>query len=663
MIARPSPALTGYRPEVDGLRTVAVVPVILFHAGVELFSGGFVGVDVFFVISGYLITGILLREMKAGEFSIVQFYERRARRILPALFAVMAASLPFAWWLLIPGDYRDFSQSLVATVGFASNILFFLEADYFDQAAELKPLLHTWSLAVEEQFYLFFPLILLVLHRFGMRLIWIATIAILVGSFIAAERADASAAFYLILFRAWELMIGSMAAYAMMYRRAAPGKRLAEVLALLGLALIFYGIFAFDADTPFPGRWALPPTVGTALVILYAVPGTLTARLLSLRPLVLIGLASYSAYLWHQPVLVFMRHYLLGELTVPWMALGIGLTALLSFLSYRYVETPFRHRARFGRRAVFTWAAIGSVAFAAIGAAGHLAHGFPDRWPVTARQAENSNRSESPMSCFNRIHDAPGEDFICPVGAEDAAPAFAFIGDSHAPRYVELLDDLAREKGVGGIMAASSACPPLIGVYPERSPVWQDRCIRQTETMVERVREQRVETVFLMARWAYYSDGGYHGDDLSYLSLTPEPSRDRAISRRALVKGLTGAVSAFRAAGAKVVIVTQPPELTFAGPALFYRAARSGDPAAVFDAARVPLEKHRRLMTFADGLLAGLARKDGVSILDTQSAFCNANGCAAGDAGGSWYTDADHLGLYGAARTRTAFAPLFDSIE
>ena len=258
-----------YRAEIDGLRALAVLPVILFHAGFEWFSGGFVGVDVFFVISGYLITTIIISEMAEGKFSIINFYERRARRILPALFFVMAACLPFAWLWLTPSDLKDFGQSLVAVSTFSSNILFWLESGYFASAAEFKPLLHTWSLAVEEQYYILFPIFIMLTWRLGIKWLLILLSIIFFISLGAAQWGAynrPSASFYLLPMRGWELLVGVFAAFYLNYNKHLESQTLNQILSLIGFGMIAYSIIAFDETTPFPSLYALIPTIGTSLL-------------------------------------------------------------------------------------------------------------------------------------------------------------------------------------------------------------------------------------------------------------------------------------------------------------------------------------------------------------------------------------------------------------
>lgn len=362
-----------YRKEIDGLRALAVIPVILYHAGFEWLGGGYVGVDIFFVISGYLITTIIIKEQEAGTFTITNFYERRARRILPALFFIIFVTLPFAWYWLLPFELKDFGKSLVAVTMFSSNILFWLESDYFSAGAELIPLLHTWSLAVEEQFYVFFPLLMIFFWSFGKRLL--VTILCIIGllSLGLTElgwRYFPEANFYLIATRAWELMIGALVAFYLYYNSEPkqPRQIINQVASGIGFALIIASIFLLDKSIPFPSIYALAPTLGSALIILFATPGTLVYRILSVRLFVGIGLLSYSAYLWHQPLFVFTRMMSLEEPSLWLLGLLCIVTFLLAYLSWRFVEKPFRNRRNFKRKQIFTASLVGSFIIMGVGA-------------------------------------------------------------------------------------------------------------------------------------------------------------------------------------------------------------------------------------------------------------------------------------------------------
>lgn len=373
-----------YRPEIDGLRAIAVVPVIFFYAGFEVFQGGFIGVDIFFVISGYLITSILISEISDGTFSILNFYERRARRILPALFLVMMCCLPFAWIWMQAREFNDFAQSFVAVSFFASNILFWRQSNYFSAAAEEKPLLHTWSLAVEEQFYILFPLFLLLALRFGRNPTFWAVAGMAGVSLALAEwgsRNYTIASFYLLPTRAWELFAGSLAALYLQGRQA----HNSNLLAVLGLLTILVSIVVFDKHFPLPSLLIGLPVLGTVLIILFT-RGNTVAHLLGASPFVSIGLISYSVYLWHQPLLAFARvrteqHPLIGAHVL------FGLASFpLAYLSWKYVEAPFRSRHRTSRRGIARFSVLAIVAPASIGAVMIANDGLPSMTPGRSRR-------------------------------------------------------------------------------------------------------------------------------------------------------------------------------------------------------------------------------------------------------------------------------------
>lgn len=458
-----------YRAEIDGLRALAVLPVILFHAGFEWFRGGFVGVDVFFVISGYLITTIIISEMAEGKFSVVNFYERRARRILPALFFVMAVSLPFAWLWLTPSDLKDFGQSLVAVSTFSSNILFWWESGYFDTAAELKPLLHTWSLAVEEQYYILFPIFLLLTWRFGIKCILILLSLVFVLSLGLAHWGafyQPSSTFYLFPTRGWELLAGVFAAFFLKYNTYLKSHFLNQILSLLGLGLVVYSIIAFDETTPFPSLYALVPTVGTGLLILSAVPNTFVYKLLSLKSLVGIGLISYSAYLWHQPMLALARHRLLGEVSDFLLISLCGLSILIAWFSWRYVERPFRNKSQLSRRFIFHFSIISVAIFSGIGVYIHKYIkptefiNFPNL--VIEKPAEYPGIYYEGKECsFPALEDQ--QDFCLIPGGDAGGEEFILIGDSHA-RVLSGAFYENKDNYHSLIDLTSSGCPFLLDI-------------------------------------------------------------------------------------------------------------------------------------------------------------------------------------------------------
>jgi peptidoglycan/LPS O-acetylase OafA/YrhL len=478
-----------YRREIDGLRALAVLPVILFHAGFETFSGGFVGVDVFFVISGYLITTIILAELEQGKFSIVNFYERRARRILPVLFLVMLVCIPFAWFWLMPSDMKDFSQSIVAVSVFASNILFWRKSGYFDTAAQLKPLLHTWSLAVEEQYYVLFPLFLMLFWKLGKRWILVTLGLVFVASLAVAQwaaYAEPTAAFYLLPTRVWELLIGAFAAfYLSKANRKEFGKAAGEVGGWLGVALILYAVLSYSQETPFPGLYALVPTLGTVLVILFATQQTTVGKFVGNKAFVGVGLISYSAYLWHQPLFAFARqHNGFSHFDTLVFSVLVVCSIFLAYLSWKYVEGPFRNKKTISKRAIFICTILGSAFFLGLGLYGHKKKG--DVGQISAKQQSFLGYFENEPPAWNyfikeglsakfrydcNFYDIPKDragsptrvplDSIsqsCFTRSSEQSKAVFIWGDSHAQQlYSGLSEVLPKDYEV--LQVASSGCP------------------------------------------------------------------------------------------------------------------------------------------------------------------------------------------------------------
>ncbi len=466
-----------YRKEIDGFRAIAVMPVILFHAGFETFRGGFVGVDVFFVISGYLITTIILTDLKNDEFSIVYFYERRARRILPALFFMMFACLPFAWFWLLPSDMKNFSQSLIAVALFVSNILFWRESGYFDGAAELMPLLHTWSLAVEEQYYLLFPLFLVLFWRYGTFLILTLLAIVFFSSLSLAQwgaSASPTAAFYLLPTRGWELLVGAFAAFLLSEigdKKLSPGW--CEMLGWTGISLILWAVFTFSEKTLFPGLNALIPTLGTLLVIVFASETTTLGSLIGNKVFVSIGLISYSAYLWHQPLFAFARHKTLLEPSPLVFLTLCFLTLILAYLSWRFIETPFRKKQHFGASKIFFGALVVSVIFVAIGIFGVITDGiFLGRknadtlMYLDKKLVVNYGLSSNCDDSYNNHSSCQTHD----------NPKVLVWGDSYAMHLTQGL--LSSNPEIKLVQKTVSGCGPVLGIAPRpEMRLWSRKCM------------------------------------------------------------------------------------------------------------------------------------------------------------------------------------------
>jgi peptidoglycan/LPS O-acetylase OafA/YrhL len=469
-----------YRREIDGLRAFAVLPVILFHAGFETFSGGFVGVDVFFVISGYLITAVILTDIEKGKFSIINFYERRARRILPALFLVMIISIPFSWLLLTPIDYENFSESLVATSLFGSNFFFWRDSGYFATAVELKPLLHTWSLALEEQFYLLFPFILVSFWKIGKRYLFAGLAILLVCSLAMSlwfTRSNPLAAFYLLHTRGWELLIGALAAaYLVKTKRREPRVIIGEVGGWLGVALVVGPVFLYSASTPFPGFYAIVPCLGAVLVILFASHGNSVGGFLGNKVFVGIGLISYSAYLWHQPLFAFARHASSEELDSTLFAALSVLVFLLGYLSWRFVEAPFRRVGKFSRNQIFGFALICGTFLCGVGFFGQIMDGFPAK-------SDETEMTELKLTDQN----------------------FIVLGDSHGAHLVAGLKSVT----TGDVQNFTGAgCIPLRNVDRYDFRFSPGECVTQMNSWIDQIVNENSQAVIVISSMGpVYLDG------------------------------------------------------------------------------------------------------------------------------------------------------------
>lgn len=500
-----------YRPEIDGLRAIAVVPVLLFHAGFTAFKGGFVGVDVFFVISGYLITSIIYSDIKSNSFSIVQFYERRVRRILPALFLVSLICIPIALLLMLPDEFKAFSKSLAAVQIFSSNILFWQESGYFESGAELKPLLHTWSIAVEEQFYLFFPLFLLLFRKLKTRgltglLLGVTLLSLGLAEYTSGH--DSSANFYLLPSRAWELSIGAILAISLpLHKEANPS--FSAWASLLGLAMIIYSVFTMNKNVPFPSILTLIPVSGAALIIAYGKPTNFTGKILCWKPICGLGLISYSTYLWHQPLFAFAR-LREGVLSPEKYFILIFISVTLAYFSWRFVELPFRNRKNFNRKKIFSGAAILSVAMITFGIAGYF---HSDDLIILNDEHSrilsylHYDRSEPYRegSCFLREEQSFGEFEQQCFSSGDTM----IWGDSHAAALSYGLKNRLGEL----TQITASACPPFKDYIKSSRP----HCSDINDFALEIIDVLQPGLIFLHANWIAYD---FQGDLEKFISAT-----------------------------------------------------------------------------------------------------------------------------------------------
>lgn len=642
-----------YRPDIDGLRAIAVLSVVIFHAAPGLLAGGFVGVDVFFVISGFLISTIVLKEAANGTFSILDFYKRRTLRIFPALFTVIAACFAAGWFLFPPQAYKDLASSAMATAAFYSNFHFQDSSDYFAPAAITMPLLHTWSLAVEEQFYFVAPGLLLLATRFPRysKAAFVVLFAASLGFSVVLLEKDAAKAFYMLPSRAFELMTGTALAMGMV---PAIRRRLtAELAGIAGLALIAFAVFFFSERTPFPGVAALVPCLGAALLIhANRTVHTSVSRLLSTSVMVFVGRISYSLYLWHWPILVFAIYQYGRDIGTPARLSLVAAAVAVSVASYHLVEQPARRNgSALKARKALLLGALAILACLGVKSVVRGTDGIPWRLPPAAAQfaAQTPTRVGNTGLCRDAggSNDRTGTD--CAIGAAAVPPQFLLLGDSHGQAIAMEVAALARKNGIAGYALIRGACPPVLGLGDTKIRSLR-KCLVHFGRMDERLSMPSIKTVVIANRWASRMTGKpVSGESQTLQGFFTDALGEDKIPFETL---MTDTVKRIRAEGHRVVLLGPVPELEFDLPAEITKSLMRGGHADLRLARKDFEARQKDVLPF----LAGLDALDGVDVLYPHDILCDADYCRTVADGEPLYVDDNHLSPAGAA----AIAPLIE---
>ena len=661
-------ASSGHRPDIDGLRAVAVMSVVLYHLGTPRFDGGFSGVDVFFVISGFLIGGHIAEEISAGRFSLIGFYERRIRRIVPALFAVLALVLIVGAVILFPPDFQRLVGIAVTVVEMRANVRISQTlGDYSGSFAKASPLLHTWSLSVEEQFYLVLPLLMLAIARFaGRRYVqWLTPLALL--SFLAsviAARVEPIKDFYLPWFRAWELLLGALVALGP-HGPPTSGK-VRGLLALAGLVLIGLSDVLISPDDPLPSEYALL-ACGGAVLILHAEcgPRSLAGRLLGALPVRAIGLWSYSLYLIHWPVLIFAHYYLDASLSIPQRIVALAVSIGLAALSWRFVEQPFRNRRLLvSTRKVYIAAGIGVVAV--LGLSFGISKGYAGLHPKT--QGLFQARTPAQLGCW----DAPVETIaarpLCHVGAA-SAPTAVVWGDSHAQALFPAIEAAFAAHGQSALVLVQSGCPPVMNMELRRqqpskafAPIQAilgrggQRCPGHNAAVLGWIASHRIKTVILAAHWIAYADTAKVpsavASHLAFVDVTrPESTDEAALFER----NFAATLAALQRLGVKVYVAEDDPQQDIHVPLTLAADARLGRPRH-HGIARAAYDAQQAVVT---GIFARLQQRYGFTLLKLPDVLCATGECVIEQGGRALYQDNEHLSPAGALAVAPALEPLW----
>jgi peptidoglycan/LPS O-acetylase OafA/YrhL len=607
-----------YRPDIDGLRAVAVLSVLFYHAGLPPFFGGFIGVDIFFVISGYLITGILFADLQRDDFSIARFYERRIRRIFPALYVTIAFTLTGATVLFSSVDLERLHDAMPWLAAFVSNVYFMNHTGYFDAASEQNAILQTWSLAIEEQFYVVFPLALALGHRYArphLRSIVLAVALLSLAFSIAIVDRDARTAFFSMPGRLWELMAGALLALGLF--PSATSAIIRNWIAAIGAALVAASLVLLTNDTPFPGANAVPVCLGTALMIWANTSGsTLVGKVLSLRPMVFVGLISYSLYLFHWPMLTFARYWLKADFTLVHALVVLCAAFIAAAASWRYVETPFRRSGpRLPRRSLFVGAVALMIALAGTSmTAATWYAGQLTAFDKTAEAARDLLKAEPCMiKDTETLKDWPAA--RCALHGQGGV--IAIWGDSFAAQYFDAFRRLAQQNDRPLILLAEGSCPPIAGLAVPNRP----GCEPFNRDVFAKLQREAPAVVVLSADWMVYEK--------------KKTLAEAVVDKFAL---LSQTIDALRAAGSKVLVIGPSPMFPAAVPRI--AAAEGGEASTT---------KASYSRKFED-LFHTLERAGRIDYFPTHSVFCDASMfCRYKEGDDLLFWDAGHMTERGAA--------------
>lgn len=666
-----------YRPDIDGLRALAIIPVLLFHAGIAGFNGGFIGVDIFFVISGYLISSIILREIQNGTFSFVHFWERRVRRIIPVMFFITAVVVTAGYFIvLFPVDFINFGQSLVAQAFFLANLYFMRKDSYFAGPNESVPLLHMWTLSIEEQFYILLPILLVAVWLLAKKvytrvLLWVLLAVALLSfayniylvefaaggafsvpfiSHIWGSATNIRAAFFFLPARAWEFLIGALLATGFVAVRK---KYLAEVLSIIGVVAIVYAVYTFDSTTVFPGFAVLLPVLGSALIIL-ANTHVVTAvgSLLSFPVLVWVGLISYSLYLWHWPIIVFSKS-LFTEKAQDYMFFALVLTFVLSYLTYKFVETPFRTKQICPKTThMFLFGFVAVIVLATAGLTIHFAKGFPNRASEAALAISQAAVDVNPREyeCYRKNY---REIFTagkpCLLGVQNEQQIdFVLWGDSNADAAMPIIDVMAKESGQTGAFFGAGGCRPIIWGSDEEK-VTDEKCSIIKKQAVAYIAEHSVPKVLLISAWGGIGLENQAKNQLGTFNTDDQNQED-------FYSALQATIDLIDTESNTIYLMKKVPNHWYSIRNEFNKAARTNQP---MEPITKTYESYQAANQIQNDAIDALGKEGVVEVIDPASAFCIDGVCSLALDGKILYKNGSHLNTTGAMRLRPFFVDFF----
>ena len=650
-----------YRTDIDGLRALAVLSVVTFHAFPSVIVGGFIGVDIFFVISGFLISNIVFRALIDGDFSFRVFYQRRINRIFPALNLVLIFCLGFGWLTLLADEYAQIGKHAWWGSGFLSNFVLWSESGYFDSAAEEKPLLHLWSLGIEEQFYIIWPLLLWLSWRLKSSFIVIIT-TVAISSFFANVYNywyDPIADFYSPLSRFWELIFGAALAYAklrsegylsennkctawfnILNNENTPGvidKYARNIASVGGSILIITGLLFVTKMNVFPGFWALLPTIGTLLIIGAGEMAWVNRQLLSNQVMVWVGLISFPLYLWHWPLLSFAR-VVAGETPSAWVrVVALTISVILAWLTYSFIERPIRYGAHGKFKALVLVCVMALIGY--LGYTIYQAEGYEDRLAAKGSSANRAEMIRPPAvdsACLEYVGENAPIFNYCRFNDVGSRETYAVIGDSHAHAAFPGISNILANKGINTVLFANAECPPFLGAEYGRNGYVQNSCKARIESVIATVSNKSdITRVIIFSRGAVYISGKGFGEAENYATESPP------IPPLVFADSLQRTVHAIQGAGKLVFYVTENPELGISPMSCIVRPFRKNPRNCSIDKTIV-LDRQAEYLDI-------VSKIRGVVLINTLNAFCPHDSCISSANGSLLYADDDHLSVSGSA--------------
>lgn len=642
-----------FRKDINGLRGVAILFVMLFHFQIFGFSGGFIGVDIFFVISGFLISNIIINKLQYNQFSLRSFFIHRIRRIVPALFSMLFVCLLLGWWWLAPADYKELGKEVAYASLFISNHLFVHDSGYFAVESSSKLLLHTWTLGVEWQFYLLFPLFLLLIYRYWQRKVNFIILIITLSSFglsTAGAYWRPEMAFFLLPSRAWEFMLGSL---LVLHQRQITHSHWQHFLSFLGIMLLLSCTVLFDESMSYPGFWALVPTLGTTLIIL--TPGSLLSKIFTIKPLQHLGNISYSLYLWHWPLYVAFGFYLNNELSHPFLLGIITLSLFLAWISYRFVETPFQQKQEYwSNKRLAYFVCFGFLLLYPAGRWIQSTHGVANAYRLSAAvlsyaKGAEDRPAETDRCLFGEKTDFLSVDQFCHYPGDPMKTKIFLWGDSHADAIRDVVKHLAQKQQRQLITATISSCPPLLrGAVSSRTP---EQCLAGNKAILQQIKATHRPSVLLAARWSTYLIGRNEKHSKNNdMIWSPDPNNNKNSMNESrhialFKKTVIDTICLLRDSGAKVFVLEPIPEIGFGVPGALARKEMYGTNQEL-RVSKISYQKRNQQIL---SILAEAKSQCGVTLLSPQSLLCDKDYCQLEQKKHPLYFDDDHLSTRGAS--------------